>query len=140
MNSVRVTGTEKLKDCMAEKSKMPFPKADSEVPSIQPSNPSVLPPLASWLVALLQAADSFFPTGSYAHSFGLEGLVQEGVVRDRESLRQFVFRSVLPALQHAELPLATHAWRAFGDSDWAKIEALCVLSSAMRTAREARLA
>jgi urease accessory protein len=95
---------------------------------------------ASWLVGLLQAGDSFYPTGSYAHSFGLEGLAQEGVVRDRESLRSFVLRSVLPALQHSELPLAAHAWRAFAGSDWKQIGELCTLSSALRTAREARLA
>ena len=37
--------------------------------------------MAAWIVGLLQAGDSFYPTGSYAHSFGLEGLVQEGVVQ-----------------------------------------------------------
>src|SRR5438093_241797 len=67
---------------------------------------------ATWLCGLLQAGDSFYPTGSYAHSFGLEGLVQEGVIRDRETLREFIFRSALPALRHVELPLAAHAWRA----------------------------
>ena len=60
---------------------------------------------------MLQAGDSFYPTGSYAHSFGLEGLVQAGVVRDRATLREFIFRSVVPALRQSELPLATHAWR-----------------------------
>jgi urease accessory protein len=95
---------------------------------------------AAWLVGLLQASDSFFPTGSYAHSFGLEGLVQEGVVRDRETLRQFIFRSTLPALRHTDLPLAAHAWRAFAEPDWKTIGELCVLSSALKSAREARLA
>jgi urease accessory protein len=93
---------------------------------------------AAWLVALLQAGDSFYPTGSYAHSFGLEGLVQEGVVRDRMTLRDFILRSALPALQHVELPLAAHTWRAFGKPDWKRIEELCVLSSALKSAREAR--
>jgi urease accessory protein len=95
---------------------------------------------AAWLVGLLQAGDSFYPTGSYAHSFGLEGLVQENVIRDRETLRRFLFESVLPALRHAELPLAAHAWRAFGEPDWKSIGELSVLSSALKTAREARLA
>jgi urease accessory protein len=95
---------------------------------------------SAWLCGLLQAGDSFYPTGSYAHSFGLEGLVQAGVVRDRTTLREFIFRSVLPALHHTELPLAVHAWRAFETPDWAKIGELCGLSSALKTAREARLA
>jgi urease accessory protein len=95
---------------------------------------------AAWLCRLLQAGDSFYPTGSYAHSFGLEGLVQEGVVRDRETLRTFLLRSALPALRHVELPLAVHAWHALGGPDWQRIGELCMLSSALRTAREARVA
>ncbi len=95
---------------------------------------------SAWLLGLLQAGDSFYPTGSYAHSFGLEPLVQEGVVRDRETLRRFIFQSTLPALRHVELPLAAHAWRAFETPDWPRLSELCVLSSALKTAREARLA
>jgi len=95
---------------------------------------------AYWLCGLLQAGDSFYPTGSYAHSFGLEGLVQEGAVRDRDTLRQFLLLSVLPALKHVELPLAIHAWQALGERDWTRMGALARLSSALRTPREARLA
>lgn len=95
---------------------------------------------AAWIVGLLQAGDSFYPTGSYAHSFGLEGLVQERVVHDRETLRQFFLLSVLPALRQAELPLAAHAWRAFGKKDWKAIGELSFLSSALKTAQEARTA
>ena len=95
---------------------------------------------AAWLCGLLQAGDSFYPTGSYAHSFGLEGLVQQGVVRDRETLRKFIFLSALPALRHTELPLAVYAWHAFKKPDWQRIGELCVLSSALKTAREARTA
>ncbi|MEO5959916.1 MAG: urease accessory UreF family protein [Opitutaceae bacterium] len=95
---------------------------------------------STWLCGLLQAGDSFYPTGSYAHSFGLEGFVHEGAVRDRVTLRAFLLRSALPALRHADLPLAAHAWQAFAAVDWPRIGELCVLSSALRTAREARLA
>jgi urease accessory protein len=95
---------------------------------------------AGWIVGLLQAGDSFYPTGSYAHSFGLEGLVQAGVVHDRESLRKFLLRSALPSLQHVELPLAAHAHRVLGEKDWARVEELCVLSAAVKSSREARRA
>lgn len=95
---------------------------------------------AGWIAGMLQAGDSFYPTGSYAHSFGLEGLAQEGVIHDRTTLRDFVFRSAIPALRQTELPLAAHAWRAFAQPDWAKIAELSVLSSALRTPREARIA
>lgn len=95
---------------------------------------------AAWLVGLLQAGDSFYPTGSYAHSFGLEGLVQEGVIRDRATLREFLFRSVLPSLRQAELPLAAQAWQALGTEDWTQIGELCRLSAALKAPRELRAA
>lgn len=96
--------------------------------------------LAGWLCGLLQAGDSFYPTGSYAHSFGLEGLVQADVIRDRATLRAFVLQSALPTLRQVELPLAAHAWRVLATPDWKAIGELCLLSSALKTAREARTA
>ena len=42
------------------------------------------------LLTLLQFADGLFPTGGFAHSFGLETYVQDGRVRDRQSLEAFV--------------------------------------------------
>ena len=62
------------------------------------------------------------------------------MIRDRETLRQFLLQSVLPTLRHTELPIAAHAWRAFDQPEWLLIGELCVLSSALKTAREARLA
>jgi len=116
-------------------------KKSQASPSVtQPRSPAPVQPLASWLVALLQAGDSFYPTGSYAHSFGLEGLVQEGVVRDRITLREFLFRSVLPSLQRVELPLAAHAWQAFGTEDWSRIGELSELSAALKAPQELRAA
>jgi urease accessory protein len=107
---------------------------------LQSFSPSAFQPFPTWLCGLLQLGDTFYPTGSYAHSFGLEGLVAEGVVVDRESLRQFLLFSVLPALRQAELPLVVQAWRALEQPEWDKIGDLCRLSSALKTAREARFA
>lgn len=116
-----------------------------KMPAPAPTDPqsfssSALQPFPTWLLGLLQAGDSFYPTGSYSHSFGLEPLVQEGVVHDRTTLRDFVLLAALPALRHTELPLAAHAWRAFDGPDWPRLAELCVLSSALKTAREARAA
>lgn len=95
---------------------------------------------AAWVAGLLQAGDSFYPTGSYAHSFGLEGLVQEGVIRDRETLRTFLRLTVLPALRQTELPLAAHAWTGFRSENWPAVGELCRLSAALRAPRELRAA
>ena len=113
--------------------------AASPTSEVQLISPSAIQSF-DWIVGLLQAADSFYPTGSYAHSFGLEGLVQAGVVHDRATLKQFFQLSTLPALRQAELPLAAHAWRALGGADWKQVGELCQLSSALKTAREARMA
>jgi urease accessory protein len=95
-----------------------------------------------WLVGLLQAGDSFYPTGGYAHSFGLEGLVELGVVHDRETLRAFFLLSVLPTLRHAELPLACHAYATLAPvaPDWPRVAELCVLAHALKSPRELRTA
>lgn len=95
---------------------------------------------AGWICGLLQAGDSFYPTGSYAHSFGLEGLIQEEIVRDRGTLREFILRSVVPTLRQCELPLAAHAWRAFQAPDWKTVGLLSELSAAVKSPRELRAA
>ncbi len=96
---------------------------------------------AAWFCGLLQAGDSFYPTGAYAHSYGLEGLVQAGVLRDVDSLRRYNEQSVLPALERAELPVVALAWRALGEPvDWDAVGEVCVLASALKTTREVRVA
>jgi len=96
--------------------------------------------IPAWLPGLLQSSDSAYPTGGYAHSGGLEGLVQAGVVRDAASLGRHLQEVILPALRQVELPLAAQAWRALARPDWERVGELCFLSSALRPARELRLA
>jgi urease accessory protein len=93
-----------------------------------------------WLLGLLQASDALYPTGSYAHSFGLEGMIDAGAVRDRATLRAFLLNSVLPSLRNVDLPLAAHAWKAFGACDWSAVAEVCILASALRAPRELRSA
>lgn len=93
---------------------------------------------AAWCARMMQAGDSFYPTGSYAHSFGLEGLVDEGVVKDRVTLRTYFFESVLPALRHMELPIAAQAYAALAGPDWTDLAELSQLASALKATREAR--
>ena len=41
-------------------------------------------------LAALQLADSFFPSGTYAHSQGLEGMVTRGWVRNADDLEEYL--------------------------------------------------
>jgi urease accessory protein len=61
---------------------------------------------------LLQANDSAYPSGAYAHSFGLEELVEAGVVKNPVDLERFLTAQILPALLTFELPFFARAHAA----------------------------
>lgn len=61
---------------------------------------------------LLQANDTAYPSGAYAHSFGLEELVESGVVSTAEDLENFIGKQILPALLTFEIPLFARAHAA----------------------------
>src|SRR5271166_4465201 len=65
-----------------------------------PYNP--MSPLS--LPFILQTSDPLFPTGSYAHSLGLEEFVRLSGSTDESSLHRFLSLQILPALQLQDLP------------------------------------
>jgi urease accessory protein len=66
---------------------------------------------------LLQANDSQYPSGAYAHSYGLEELVEAGVVTDAAGLERFLETQIIPALLTFELPYFARAHAAAGQAD-----------------------
>lgn len=91
-----------------------------------------------WLPFLLQTSDPLFPTGSYAHSLGLEEIVRIGVVKNEPGLLRFLRGQVIPVLEHLELPFLRFAREAAAGAD---IESLCDLDqelSAIKVSRELR--
>jgi urease accessory protein len=50
-----------------------------------------------------------FPTGAYAHSFGMEGAVQDGLINDEADFRAFIHDMIIPGLEKLELPTAAAA-------------------------------
>lgn len=62
---------------------------------------------------LWQLADSAFPTGAFAHSWGLEAAWQSGEVPDLAALRRFV-HDALEQAAHGVLPLLNSAYREPG--------------------------
>ena len=68
---------------------------------------------------LLQANDTAYPSGAYAHSYGLEELVETGVVSTATDLENFLVKQILPALLTFEIPYfaRTHAAAVEGNCD-----------------------
>jgi len=62
--------------------------------------------MSDWLV--WQIVDSAFPTGAFAHSFGLEAAWQQGEVEDVAALRRFLDASICQA-GRSVLPFVTAA-------------------------------
>jgi urease accessory protein len=65
---------------------------------------------------LLQLADSAFPSGSFAHSSGLEALLQLGFVRDERALA-LRLRELCYSMAASALPFLAAAWRAVTAGD-----------------------
>ena len=78
-----------------------------------------------WLV--WQLADSAFPTGLFAHSWGLESAWQQGEIPDADALRRFVGDAVRQTA-HAAMPLVNEAY-AFPD----RLESLDAIAEAFLT-------
>ena len=65
--------------------------------------------MSDWLT--WQIVDSAFPTGAFAHSWGLEAAWQQGEVNDLDALRAFLEASIQQA-GYASLPLVNDAYRS----------------------------
>ena len=90
------------------------------------------------LIALLQLADSSFPIGAFAHSYGLEQLVRDGMVKDAASLEAFVDSIVSLQLAPAEARAAASACRAAALGDLELVLAIDHRLHVTRAPRELR--
>ncbi len=69
------------------------------------------------LLGALQYADSFFPSGSIAFSWGLESLRADGEIVAPEHVAQFVEGQLVRRWDSFEVPVLIEAMRAQGDFD-----------------------
>ncbi len=94
--------------------------------------------IGQWVVPLLQTADPLFPTGSYAHSLGLEEVVQMGQVRDPESMGDYLKDRLLPYLENLELPHLRFLYQAAAAKDLEMLVELDFELTAIKLTRELR--
>ena len=93
-----------------------------------------------WLPWLLQVNDSQFPSGAYAHSMGLEELVQRGLVSTADELEAFLHRQIVPSLLAFEIPYLLRAHAAAARGDTGALRMLDVELDAWKLAAEMRAA
>lgn len=87
---------------------------------------------------LFQANDTAYPSGAYAHSFGLEELVEAGVVAKPADLENFLQKQILPALLTFDIPFFVRAHAAAGAGDVSGLLALDAELDAWRIPAELR--
>lgn len=72
-------------------------------------------------LAALQLADSFFPSGTYAHSQGLEGMVTRGWVRNDDDLAEYLRNLLAWSILPCDGVALLNAHRAARDVDLATL-------------------
>jgi urease accessory protein len=91
-------------------------------------------------LSALQLADSFFPTGMYAHSHGLEPLVSRGWVREASDVAELLRNQLAWAVIPADGVALLNAHSAASQDDLATLVAIDWLLFATKLPAEARAA
>ena len=91
-------------------------------------------------LALLQLADSFFPTGAYAQSQGLEGMVAQGWVSSPEEVHEYLSGLLAGSVLPSDGVALLNAHRSAGQGDLNTVVRIDRRLHAMRLPEEIRLA
>lgn len=92
------------------------------------------------LISGLRFIDSFFPSGGFAYSSGLEAAVQGGVVRNAEDLSTYVGDLLRNGMGRREAVAAVRAWDAQARGSWREAMGVDRELDVMKIGRESRLA
>src|ERR1700741_85767 len=92
------------------------------------------------VLTLLQISDSFFPTGMFAHSLGLEGMIRRARVRSLSDLEQLMLAMLTHALIPSDGVALLNAHRAGGSRDLGELCRADARLFLMKTSPELRTA
>lgn len=88
------------------------------------------------LFLLLELNDALFPIGAYAHSYGLETYVQDGLVHDSQTAAAWLYAYFSGSFLYSELLAARLAYEYFPEADG--LQKLLQLEKELRAAKVPR--
>jgi len=90
------------------------------------------------LLTLFQITDSFFPSGSFAYSWGLETYVHEGMIRTRQELQKFLEAYFVGFIAQGDAVILKLSWEAAQKEDLGSLIRLDRLTHSLKLAKELR--
>lgn len=91
-----------------------------------------------WLARCQQLFDTSLPNGGYAHSQGLEGLIQMGEIHDEATFTTFLRDEFTDALTYTDLPLFLAAHNAVTEEKYDELSPLDEMAWATKSSHEFR--
>ena len=92
------------------------------------------------LLQLLHLCDPALPIGGFSHSAGLETYVQEGIIADKNSAKDFVVQQLSQNIFYTDAALLSFTYDAACNEDFKTIIELDELCTAVKLPRELRMA
>jgi urease accessory protein len=92
------------------------------------------------LLSLLHLTDPTLPIGGFSHSAGLETYMQQGIVKDADTAKEFVVEMLTQNLQYTDAAFVSLSYNAAKSNDTEKILMLDNECTAVKLPREMRQA
>lgn len=92
------------------------------------------------LLSLLHLTDTTLPIGGFSHSAGLETYVQQGLVKDKVSAKEFVIQMLSNNVKYTDAAFVSLVYAAADENNWQQIVALDDTCTAVKLPKEIRQA